>query len=453
MKQKLKSLEKIKAAVVGGSGYTGLELLKILAIHRGVDIVFTTSKTYKDIAVEDAFPSFNEIYVKGLPGLYIGKGLTYNKCGKEINNENNIKLNKENDNDNNDDNNEDTDIGKNHGKLVFKVIDEVSENVIKSLDVIFLCLPPLESMEFVNKHLGSFDGVVIDVGSDFRLKNPRSFKKWYGAEHILKDLLADFVYGLPEINAEEIKNARLIANPGCYPTSVILALAPILKDKELEVFNIDIDTKSGVSGAGRKLKHEYLFCNVNENFFAYSAVMHRHIGEIEQELENISGRKIDVCFTPHLLPVNRGIFTSIYCRVDLGPGSAGLGLSEGSKTDKSDKACIEDKTGSSEGKVNTEKSMEEKLSGGKNSEEKTSEEKAAKIRKKVSSTFSSFYSDSCFVRFIGEKMPQLKDVVGTNMCLIGSVYDERTKVLKLFSTIDNLLKGAAGQAVQNMNLI
>jgi N-acetyl-gamma-glutamyl-phosphate reductase len=383
MERKLKSIKKIRAAVIGGSGYTGLEILKILSNHRYVDIVFTTSNTYRGMVVGEAFPSFNEIYIKKPLEKSIRKSVKFDKGVKR----------------------------ENQSELVYTLIDEVSENTVKNLDVIFLCLLPLESMEFVNRYLGGFNGVIIDIGSDFRLKNPQSFRNWYGKEHILKELLEDFVYGLPEIYAEKIKVSRLIANPGCYPTSIILALAPILKDREIKINDINIDSKSGVSGAGRKLKDDYLFCNVNENFFAYSALMHRHIGEIEQEIENISGEKINVCFTPHILPVNRGIFTSIYCRLDISPNNSGLGA----ETENIDKAT--------------------------------------KIKEKVFNDFNSFYGDSCFVKFIGEKIPQLKDVIATNMCFIGFVFDERTSVLKLFSVIDNLLKGAAGQAVQNMNLI
>ena len=455
MKQKLKGLGKIKAAVVGGSGYTGLELLKILSVHRYVDIVFATSKTYKGLAVTDVFPSvfpsFSEIFVKKSQDKDDKKSLDYRKFNRLANIENFRKefISKENSNNKNSKIKDNSKKNSNH--LIFTLIDEVSEAVIKSLDVIFLCLPPLESMQFVNKYLKNFGGVIIDIGSDFRLKNPQSFKKWYGVEHILKNIISDFVYGLPEIYSEKIKKAKLIANPGCYPTSVILALAPILKDKEIVVSNINIDSKSGVSGAGRKLKSEYLFCNVNENFFAYSAVMHRHIGEIEQELTNISGKMINVCFTPHLLPVNRGIFTSIYCNLDLNLNQiiSDQILSIGSEKDKNyelDKAA-------NEKKVLKEKSVKGQAAEEKAASNKIEKEKAEKIKKKVYNAFGSFYSDSYFVKFIGEKIPQLKDVVGTNMCLIGFAYDERTKVLKLFSTIDNLLKGAAGQAVQNMNLV
>ncbi len=349
MKDKFSSKIRIKAAVIGGSGFTGLEVLKILSNHKNVEIAFTSSNTYNGMPVGDVFPSFTEFYE--------------------------------------------------YKNLKFLKIDKVSEAIIKSVDVVFLCLPPLESMEFVSKYLIDFRGVIIDLGSDFRLKDPENFKNWYSKEHVLKEILPSFVYGLPEIYSEKIKKARFIANPGCYPTSSILAIAPIVKNEVLKVGSINIDAKSGVSGAGRKLQNDYLFCSINENFYAYSPVFHRHIGEIEQELANISGRKIKVCFTPHLIPVNRGIFTTVYCTI---------------VTEIKDKNTLNDK---------------------------------------IFSAFKNFYSKSIFVKFLGERVPHLKDVIGTNMCLIGFAYDERTKTLKIFSVIDNLLKGAAGQAVQNMNLI
>jgi len=178
----------------------------------------------------------------------------------------------------------------------------------------------------------------------------------------------------------------------------LLAAAPVLSDKDYTISNVIIDSKSGVSGAGRKLKNEYLYCGINENFFAYSALKHRHTGEIEQEFKNLSGRDIKVCFTPHLLPVSRGIFTSVYCNV----------------------------TRNSKNKISNEEIID---------------------------MYQDYYKDCQFIRILGEKIPQLKDVTGTNYCQLGIAYDDRTAVLKVFSIIDNLLKGAAGQAVQNMNLI
>ena len=347
---------KLKAAVIGGSGFTGLELLKILNTHPLVEVSFTTSKTYDGMDISEAFPSYSD-----------------KSCTK---------------------------------KLKFTVIDKMPKNELAKIDVIFLCLPPLQSMEFVNNYLLDFKGKIIDIGSDFRIKDPEGFKTWYGIEHKLKNILPDFVYGLPEIYKEKIASSRLIANPGCYPTSILLALAPVLRDGSLMIEDINIDSKSGVTGAGRKVKPEYLFCSVNENFFAYSVLAHRHIGEIEQEIEKLANKNFKVSFTPHLLPVNRGIFTSIYCKV-------------GNK-----------------GKEIADNNME-----------------SGKIIDSILKSYEEFYKDSIFVKFLGQKIPQLKDVVGTNMCQIGIAFDDRTGTLKIFSVIDNLLKGAAGQAVQNMNIM
>jgi N-acetyl-gamma-glutamyl-phosphate reductase len=332
--------EKIKIGIVGGSGFTGMELVKILNRHSYVKINFVTSRKYKGLSVNKVFPSFQD--------------------------------------------NKDT-------KLIF--IEEPKKSDLQEIELIFTCLPPLKSMEFLNKVSGDYEFKVIDLGSDFRLKDPDEFMYWYETRHIMKEKLSDFVYGIPEINKEKIKKAKYIANPGCYPTSILLGLAPVLKSK-LKIMYINIDSKSGVSGAGRKLKDEYLFTSLDNNFYAYSATGHRHTGEIEQEIENIGGKKIKVSFTPHLMAVNRGIFTSIYC-----------GLKEEIKEDK------------------------------------------------IFGLFENFYKNSPFVMFKGTNIPQLKDVVGTNMCLLGFGLDKRTCTLKIFSVIDNLLKGAAGQAVQNMNIM
>ncbi len=375
---------KLKIAVIGGSGFTGLELLKILSNHRMADVSFATSKTYEGMNISEAFPSYSD------------KNCI---CQGEHNSEK----------------------SENSTKLRFTVIDKIPGEKLAGTDVIFLCLPPLESMEFVKNYLLDFKGKIIDIGSDFRINDPEEYKTWYGAEHKLKNLLPDFVYGLPEIYKEKIAGSRFIANPGCYPTSILLALAPILKNRNLVVEDINIDSKSGVTGAGRKMKPEYLFCGINENFFAYSALGHRHIGEIEQEIEKLAGKNYQISFTPHLLPVNRGIFTSIYCKIALkgrkiGDGNIG--------TDNIRLGNIEP--------------------GGMES---------GKIIDSISKLYEEFYKSSVFVKFLGQKVPQLKDVAGTNMCQIGIVFDERTGTLKIFSTIDNLLKGAAGQAVQNMNIM
>jgi N-acetyl-gamma-glutamyl-phosphate reductase len=381
MKQDYKKL-KIEASVIGASGYSGLELLKLLNNHTYVDIGIATSGTYGGQAVSDVFPSF--------------------------------KSNKKN--------------GK-AGGLHFVPVTGLNEESFYSSDVVFLCLPALASMEFVNKYLLNFKGVIIDIGSDFRIKDEKDFELWYGKPHTDKKLLKKFVYGLPEIYEEKIKASRHIANPGCYPTSVILALAPLISCKDLEITSINIDSKSGVSGAGRKLKNDYLFCGVNENFFAYSPLMHRHTGEIEQELSSISGKNVRVCFTPHLLPINRGIFTSIYCKVEI--------FTENNKT------------GSQE--INPQIHPGTILENNAEIGHKPGYYK--QLKEKIFGLYNAFYGKAAFVSFLGEKIPQLKDVAGTNFCHIGIALDDRTGTLKIFSTIDNLLKGAAGQAVQNMNLI
>ncbi|MBN1299129.1 MAG: N-acetyl-gamma-glutamyl-phosphate reductase [Actinobacteria bacterium] len=362
---------KIKTAVIGASGYTGLELIKIICRHKYAAVSLITSNTYRQTPLSDLQP------------------------------------------------------GTGCHDLIFKATDEIASEDFKKIDVAFLCLPPHMSMQFAKKYLTDFKGTIIDIGSDFRLHDPLDYMKWYGIEHAAKELLEGFVYGLPEINHEKIKNAKNIANPGCYPTSVLLCLAPIMMacsaydaDKKTKppypdcgffsIKDINIDAKSGVSGAGRKLKDDYLFCSVNENFYAYSPLEHRHIGEIEQELEKISGCRMAVSFTPHLLPVTRGIFTSVYCKLDMDAG-----------------ACLE-----KSGRFHV----------------------AGSINGLIESIFEWYYKGSRFISFTGKKIPQLKDVVNTNYCHIGYCFDERTDTLKLFSAIDNLVKGAAGQAVQNMNI-
>lgn len=335
--------EKINIGIIGGSGYTGLELVKILKNHKYANIDFLTSRTYKNKSVGEVFPSM-------------------------------------------------LDDGEN--SLVFK--ETALKKDYENIDILFLCLPPHSSMEHVKDNIDNKKLKIIDIGSDFRINDPDSYKIWYGKDHIIPELLKDFVYGLPEINRDLIKESSCIANPGCYPTSVLLGLIPLLKAGH-KLRSISIDSKSGISGAGRKLAEPYLFGSLNNNFYSYSPEGHRHVGEMEQEIRKISGQDYKIDFTPHLLPVTRGIFSSIYCRV-------------------------------------TENQPED-------------------FKESITKDYSEFYKNSIFVKILTDGVPQLKDVVGTNRCLIGISYDDRTSTLKIFSAIDNLLKGAAGQAVQNMNLM
>jgi len=249
---------------------------------------------------------------------------------------------------------------------------------------------------------------VIDLSADYRIKDPAVYKEWYEKEHnkISEKLLSGAVYGLPEIYLDKIKDALLVANPGCYPTSIILGIAPLLKSKLVDPQGIIIDSKSGATGAGRKLSLGLHFSECNENFKAYKVIKHNHIPEVEQELSSIyfggddnkqiqQGAEIKVCFTPHLLPINKGILSTCYLN----------------------------------------------LNGSKEEEE-------------ILKVYQKFYQKAPFVRiFEPPNLPEIKFVAGTNYCDIGFSIDKRVNKIKIISVIDNLLKGAAGQAVQNMNIM
>lgn len=238
---------------------------------------------------------------------------------------------------------------------------------------------------------------MIDVPADFRLRDPEVYAKFYGSEHKAQDILAEAVYGIPELRATDIAAARVVANPGCYPTSAILALAPLVKSRLVDVRTIIVDSKSGVSGAGRsKVEVSGLFPEVNEGFKAYAVASHRHTPEIEQELSVLANEAVVLSFTPHLVPMNRGILTTAYASL-------------------SDRRL----------------------------------ETAALV-----DLCREFYRDSRFVIVLDAgSQPSTKDVFGTNFCHIGLVSDSRTGRVIVTSAIDNMGKGAAGQAVQNMNLM
>jgi len=337
---------KIKIAIIGASGYTGIELIKILDNHEKADLKYITSRTYAGKKVKEVLPMTLSL--------------------------------------------------KNNSEMSF--IDEIKEENINNVDIIFLCLPPGKSMQYILKIKDNFKGKIIDLGADFRIKDEKEYEKWYGNTHTLKELLPEFTYGLCEIKRDEIKKAKYIANPGCYPTSVLLALAPILKNGNYRIDSINIDSKSGVSGAGKKLSEDYLFLNIFDNFYAYSATSHRHIPEMEQEISDMIGEQMSICFTPHLLPVNRGIFSTIY--------------------------------------LNLKKDTH-----------------LGNLENNIYEYYNDLYKAEIFVHFLGEKIPKLKDVVGTNNLQVGFLFDKRTSTLKLFSALDNILKGASGQAVQNMNIM
>ncbi|TBR18318.1 N-acetyl-gamma-glutamyl-phosphate reductase, partial [bacterium] len=265
------------------------------------------------------------------------------------------------------------------------------KDIVKKCDLVFLALPHTLSMEWAPKLLKAGKRV-IDLSADYRINDLALYKKFYGVEHKDKINLKTAVYGIPELYRSKIKSAKLVANPGCYPTAAILALAPLVSIGAIDISSIIIDAKSGVSGAGKKLVKEMLFNEVNEDFKAYKINTHQHMPEIEQILSKLSGGKVGLTFVPHLLPVNRGILETIY------------------------------------------------LNKNKN-----------KIQNAIS-LYEKFYKNEKFVRVRKEgEFPALKDVVGTNFCDIAIM--DCGDTLIVISAIDNLLKGASGQAVQNMNIM
>lgn len=328
----------IKAAVVGATGYTGLELVRILLAHPHIELSVLTSRSQAGISYSDLFPAF--------------KGMT---------------------------------------SLEVEAFDD--KKIAASVHVAFTALPHGSSMESVAKLVEA--GVkVVDLSADFRFSDLETYARWYD-EHHFPQLAREAVYGLPELNREKIKSARLIGNPGCYPTSVILALAPFIKEDLLDKASIVVNSASGVSGAGRSVSLGNIFCEANESFKAYKIGAHRHTPEIEEALGALCGEKIRITFTPHLLPMNRGILSTITAPLMV---------------------------------------------------KKSTDELVALAN--------DYYSKEPFVRVCTEGIyPDTARVRGSNYCDIGLKVDERTGRLIILSAIDNLVKGASGQAVQNMNII
>ncbi len=328
----------LKVSIYGASGYTGQELLRILIRHSQVDITAITSRKYKGISLSDVFPVFKDL-------------------------------------------------------TAIKFMDASVEEVIPLCDVVFLALPHGEAMNIAPKFLKA-GKKVIDLGADFRFNDVETYEKWYGG-HASPDFIKRAVYGLPELYRDSLKGADFVANPGCYPTGAILGLAPLIANECIDNSSIVVDSKSGASGAGREPQLGSLFCEVNEGFKAYKVGTHRHTPEIEQELSILAKEDIVISFTPHLIPVNRGILSTIY------------------------------------GKGRTNLSMPE-----------------------IVHIYEEYYRGEPFVRIQRPGvMPNISSVRGSNYCDIGITVDDRTGRIVVVSVIDNLVKGAAGQAVQNMNII
>ncbi|MDL0101334.1 N-acetyl-gamma-glutamyl-phosphate reductase [Campylobacter felis] len=325
----------LKVGILGASGYVGNELVKILSKHPKTKLTYIGSKN-------NVGQSYNALYP--------------------------------------------------HSNLSLQFASEDLSKI--QLDVLFMATPHEFSASFINEALLK-RMKIIDLSADFRLKNLKNYELYYHFTHPNEKLVKEAVYGLSELYCEEIKKARLVANAGCYTTCSILSLYPVVKEKVIDLSSIIIDAKSGVSGAGRGAKIENLFCEVNENFKAYAIASHRHTPEIEEQLSLAANEELKIQFTPHLVPMQRGILASIYANL----------------------ACDLDEV---------------------------------ELRK----IYEKYYKDKLFIRLLPEKTyPQTHFVSHSNFMDLNFCIDKRTKRLIIIGALDNLVKGAAGQAVQNMNLM
>jgi N-acetyl-gamma-glutamyl-phosphate reductase len=339
---RFKRMKSNKVAIVGASGYSGEELVRLLLQHPHAELAAVTSRQFAGQTLGQVFPKFAS-----------------------------------------------------HPKSRdLRFVEPNAELLAKQADVVFLALPHGVAAEYAVPLLDA-GVVVIDLSADFRLKNAEVYKEFYAHDHPAPELLKKSVYGLPEIYREEIKKSLLIASPGCYPTSILLPIIPLFKDGLIKPNGIIADSMSGVSGAGRKAEADYLFVECNESVRPYGIPKHRHLSEIEEQLSLAAGQKIIIQFTPHLIPVNRGILTTLYLK----PA------------------------------------------------ENVAEEQIAAAYKK-------HYAAEPFVRLLeGKSLPDTKNVTGTNVIEIAWRMDPRTGRLIVMSAEDNLTKGASGQAVQSLNIL
>tara|TARA_Y100000758_G_scaffold301776_1_gene268314 strand:- start:144 stop:1175 length:1032 start_codon:yes stop_codon:yes gene_type:complete len=327
----------LKAGIINVTGYAGIELARILSAHPEVEIVSVTGRSSAGQLLSHIFPHLDTFDMK------------------------------------------------------------ISEEIQGDVDVVFSALPHGVSAETLKPFIDL--GIkVIDISADFRIKDPLVYQKWYGQAHSAVSCLEKSVYGLPEMNRCEIGNAQLIANPGCYPTGAILALIPAVQSNIIES-KIIIDSKSGVSGAGKKLDVNNLYSEVNESIKAYGLDGHRHLPEIKQQIDTISESSNSITFVPHLTPMTRGILSTCYATLN-------------------------------------ESALD---SGG-------------DLKKMVNQVYEDYYSNERFVKILPDP-PSTKHTLGSNSCIIYVTVDERTNTFIAISAIDNLIKGAAGQAVQNMNIL
>ncbi|MGE5552578.1 MAG: N-acetyl-gamma-glutamyl-phosphate reductase [Betaproteobacteria bacterium] len=333
-------MSQVRVGIIGGSGYTGGELLRLLAGHPQVSVTAVTSRSLAGRPVGEVFPALGPAY----PGL------------------------------------------------TFAPTD--SPEAVAGCDVVFLTVPAGVAMA-LTPPLVEAGARVIDLGADFRFREPAVYAAWYGHPHACPDLLAEAVYGLPEFFRETIRGARVVGNPGCYPTATALAVWPALEAGLAEPEDLIVDAKSGVSGAGRQAALDYHFPEVAENLRAYKVAGHRHTPEIEQLVAAASGRPATVTFTPHLIPMSRGLLVAAYLRLKPGVGA-----------------------------------------------------------QEVADAYRRRYAGEPMVAFLeGEALPQTKAVAGSNRADVAIRVDGRTGRLIALAALDNLVKGAAGQAIQNLNLM
>ena len=329
----------IKAGIIGATGYAGGELVRILSGHPDVEIVWYGSRSYIDQKYADVYRNMFRI-------------------------------------------------------VDAACMDDNMEELAEEADVIFTATPQGFCASVISEEILS-KTKIVDLSADFRIKDVKTYEKWYGIEHKSPQFIEEAVYGLCEVNREDVKSARLVANPGCYTTCSILTAYPLSKEGLIDMNTLIVDAKSGTSGAGRGAKVPNLFCEVNENMKAYGVTSHRHTPEIEEQLSYASGEPVMINFTPHLVPMNRGILATEYA------------------------------------------SLKEKV---------TAEE--------VMAIYQKYYGNEYFIRLLGAgACPETKWVEGSNFVDIGFQIDERTNRIVMMGAIDNLVKGAAGQAVQNMNLM
>ena len=334
----------IKAGIIGATGYAGNEIVRLLLGHKDVEIKWFGSRSYIDQQYADIYQNFFRL-------------------------------------------------------VDAKCMDDNMAALADEVDVIFTATPQGLCASLINEEILS-KCKVIDLSADFRIKDVKKYEKWYGIEHKAPQFIEEAVYGLCEINREDIKNARLIANPGCYPTCSTLSIYPLLKEGLIDPNTIIIDAKSGTSGAGRGAKVPNLYCEVNESIKAYGVATHRHTPEIEEQLGYAAGKEITVNFTPHLVPMNRGILATEYATLIKKPDG-------------------------------TYPSYEE-----------------------LKAAYDKYYAKERFVRVLKKGVcPETKWVEGSNYVDVNFVIDERTGRVVMMGALDNLVKGAAGQAVQNMNLL